>query len=60
MTSTARWSGCSGTSKGIGDFKRRVGGAAYSYEEYYLERLPVTAVDRALRTGVKKLINFKD
>jgi hypothetical protein len=28
--------------------------------EYYLERLPVTAVDHALRTGVKKLINFKD
>jgi len=33
---------------------------AYAYEEYYLERLPVTAVDHAVRTGVKKLINFKD
>ncbi|HET7245253.1 MAG TPA: hypothetical protein VFJ07_10505 [Streptosporangiaceae bacterium] len=42
------------------EFKRRVGGEAYGYEEYYLERLPVTAVDHALRTGVKKLINFKD
>ncbi len=52
--------GESGTSKGIADFKRRVGGEAYPYEEYYLERLPVTAVDHALRTGVKKLINFKD
>jgi hypothetical protein len=52
--------GESGTSKGIADFKRRVGGEAYPYEEYYLERLPVTAVDHALRTGVKKLIHFKD
>jgi len=52
--------GESGTSKGIADFKQRVGGTAYAYEEYYLERLPVTAVDHALRTGVKKLINFKD
>jgi hypothetical protein len=63
----ARKAGCryfhqgeSGTSKGIADFKRRVGGTAYAYEEYYLEHLPVTAVDHALRTGVKKLINFKD
>jgi hypothetical protein len=52
--------GESGTSKGIADFKRRVGGEAYIYEEYYLERLPVTAVDHAVRTGVKKLIRFKD
>jgi hypothetical protein len=52
--------GESGTSKGIADFKRRVGGTGYAYEEYYLERLPVTAVDHALRTGVKRLINFKD
>ncbi len=52
--------GESGTSKGIADFKRRVGGTGYAYEEYYLERLPVTAVDTALRTGVKKLIHFKD
>jgi hypothetical protein len=52
--------GESGTSKGIADFKRRVGGTAYEYEEYYLERLPVTAVDHAVRTGVKKLIHFKD
>jgi hypothetical protein len=52
--------GESGTSKGIADFKRRVGGTAYEYEEYYLERLPVTAFDHAVRTGVKKLIHFKD
>jgi hypothetical protein len=52
--------GESGASKGIADFKRRVGGTAYEYEEYYLERLPVTAVDHAVRTGVKKLIHFKD
>jgi lipid II:glycine glycyltransferase (peptidoglycan interpeptide bridge formation enzyme) len=52
--------GESGTSKGIADFKQRVGGTAYAYEEYYLERLPVTAIDHAARTGVKKLINVKD
>lgn len=52
--------GESGTSKGIADFKRRVGGTAYDYEEYTLERLPVTAVDHAVRSGVKKLIRFKD
>jgi GNAT acetyltransferase-like protein len=52
--------GESGTSKGIADFKRRVGGTGYDYEEYYLERLPVTTVDHALRTGIKKLIHFKD
>ena len=52
--------GESGTSKGIADFKRRLGGTAYAHEEYYLERLPVTAVDHALRTGVKKLISFRD
>ena len=52
--------GESGTSKGIADFKRRVGGTGYAYEEYYLERLPVTAVDNALRTGIKKIIRFKD
>jgi hypothetical protein len=52
--------GESGTSKGIADFKRRVGGTAYDYEEYCLERLPVTAVDHVVRSGVKKLIRFKD
>ncbi len=52
--------GESGTSTGISDFKRRLGGEAFSYEEYYLERLPVTAADHAIRAGVKRLIRFRD
>ena len=41
-------------------FKERFGAQAYTYDEYRLERLPVTRLDRLMREGVKRAIGFKD
>ena len=52
--------GESGPSASLAQFKRRFGANAYRYNEYRLERLPITSVDAHLRGLVKRLIGFKD
>ncbi len=52
--------GESGTSVGMSEFKERLGAQAYTYETYRLERFPVSKLDRALRSVVKRAIGFKE
>lgn len=52
--------GESGESVSLAQFKERFGAIAYPYAEYHIERLPVTPLDRAMRSLVKKAIGFKD
>ncbi len=40
--------------------KRGFGAEETQYEGYRLERIPITAVDRRLRRGVKRVIRFRD
>lgn len=41
-------------------FKERFGAVGHDYGEVRIERLPVTRVDTAARSAVKRLIGFKD
>lgn len=43
---------------GIAHFKERFGALAYEYGEYYLERIPITAIDRGWKGAIKRLIGF--
>lgn len=52
--------GESGESKGIAHFKERFGAQAYAYNEYRLERLPLSRIDKGLRGIVKRAIGFRD
>jgi hypothetical protein len=52
--------GESGSSAQLAFFKTRFGAEAYPYAEYRLERLPLTAGDRLVRTAVKRAIRFTD
>ena len=52
--------GDSGFSESLGQFKSRFGAAPHDFAEYWIERLPVYRADRALRTGVKRVIGFQD
>ena len=52
--------GESGTSKPLAQFKTRFGALPYPYAEYHLETMPLTAVDQALRSAVKRAIRFTD
>lgn len=52
--------GESGSSSSLSQFKERLGAVPYSYAEYYIERVPITAADRKLRGAVKRIIGFKD
>lgn len=52
--------GETGESKPLAQFKTRFGAQPYSYAEYHLERVPLMAVDRTVRTAVKRLIGFRD
>ena len=52
--------GDSGTSSSLARFKEGFGAAAVPYADFGVERLPVTRADRALRTGVKRVIGFRD
>ena len=57
-----RWyhMGESGRSEGLAMFKSRFGAEAHAYAEYRLERFPLTRLDRAARTAVKRVIGFRD
>ncbi len=52
--------GETGTGASLATFKEGFGGRSVPYADYGIERLPVTRADRALRTGVKRVIGFRD
>jgi hypothetical protein len=52
--------GESGRSTSLAQFKQRFGAEPYPYSEYYIERLPVTNLDRKIRKIVKWSIGFQD
>ena len=52
--------GESGGSVSLADYKERFGARPFDYPELRLERLPVTAADRAARAAVKRMIGFRD
>jgi CelD/BcsL family acetyltransferase involved in cellulose biosynthesis len=52
--------GESGDSASLAHYKERFGAVAYSYAEYHIERLPITAIDQGFRSIVKRAIGFKD
>jgi Acetyltransferase (GNAT) domain len=49
-----------GASTSLARFKERLGAVPVDYCDYRLERYPITRVDIALRTAVKKAIRFRD
>jgi hypothetical protein len=49
-----------GESQSLARFKERLGGTSVEYSDYRIERFPVTKVDTALRSVVKKAIGFRD
>lgn len=57
---TVQHLGESGTSASLSMFKESFGARPVTYADHTLERLPVTAADRHLRTGVKRLVGFRD
>jgi hypothetical protein len=52
--------GESGGSAQLAQFKTRFGATPAPYREYVIERLPLTEIDRTLRTGVKRIIGFRE
>jgi Acetyltransferase (GNAT) domain len=52
--------GETGPSSTLAQFKTRFGARPQPYAEYHIEAVPLTALDRALRSGVKRVIGFKD
>ena len=52
--------GESGTNPGLASFKERFGAVAHDYCEYRFERFPFLAIDTAMRSGVKRVLRFKD
>jgi hypothetical protein len=52
--------GETGQSTSLAQYKERFGARAVDYAEIRLERLPVTRVDKAVRSGVKRLLGFRD
>jgi hypothetical protein len=57
---TAYHLGESGSSTTLAKYKEKFGARPVNYAEYRIERLPVTRIDTVLRTGVKRLIGFRD
>lgn len=52
--------GESGNSSSLAQFKTRFGARPHSYDEYHVDPLNLTAVDRRLRGVVKRVIRFKE
>ena len=52
--------GETGTASSLATFKEGFGGRSVPYADFGIERLPVSRADRALRTGVKRVIGFRD
>lgn len=57
-----RWyqMGESGDNQSLADYKQRFGAAPIEYREYRMERLPLLAVDTAVRNVAKRMIGFRD
>ena len=51
--------GESGQSASLSFYKEGLGAVAHDYAEVRIERLPLTAADRAARTAVKRVIGFR-
>jgi hypothetical protein len=58
----SRWYnlGETGTSTALATFKERFGAVGMPYDEIRIERFPITRTDAALRSGVKRVIGFRD
>ena len=52
--------GETGASASLAHYKQRFGATPHPHAEYFLERLPITAVDSRLRKAAKWMIGFKD
>jgi hypothetical protein len=52
--------GESGRSPSLSDYKERFGARPHEYPELRIERIPVTTVDRAARSVVKRAIGFRE
>lgn len=52
--------GESGESAGLSQFKSRFGAVAHPYDEYFIERLPLTRLDQLARTSAKRALGFRD
>ena len=52
--------GETGPSTSLAQFKTRFGARPRNYAEYHIERLPFTAMDRAARNVVKRVVGFRD
>jgi hypothetical protein len=52
--------GDSGWSASAGAFKERFGGQPHIYPEYRFERLPISRTEHLIKSGIKKVIGFKD
>jgi hypothetical protein len=52
--------GETGTSSGLARFKEGFGAKPFRYAEYHLERLPITATDRYVRSAVKRAVGFRE
>jgi hypothetical protein len=52
--------GESGGSASLSDYKERFGARPVEYPELRLERVPISATDRAARSLVKRVIGFRE
>jgi hypothetical protein len=52
--------GESGTSSGLARFKEAFGAEPRHYAEYHLERVPITATDRLVRSAVRRAVGFRE
>lgn len=52
--------GDSGRSQSLAQFKERFGAKPHTYAEYRLERLPISAAERGIKSAVKGAIGFRD
>ncbi len=52
--------GDSGWSPSLSHYKEQFGAQPYRYAEYRLERLPISRVERAVKSVVKRAIRFRD
>ena len=52
--------GESGTSASLSRYKEKYGAVAHDYAEHRIEHVPATRIDAAARSGVKRVIGFRD
>jgi hypothetical protein len=52
--------GETGGSSSLAQFKEALGARPHEYAEYIAEALPITSIDRSVRTAVKRVLRFRD